>query len=197
MEAWSTPSKVGLAIAFCAMFAVVLMLAGRDTQAQPPPPNLPGGVRSVAAPGVSPPAREGLSRQRTREDSPVSETDEPPADAPPPEADLAVVTDLSGQVMPLEESTAEENEQRGDAIRQLGSSTNPQAVPALVYALRNDVDIRNRILAIDGLRRAALAGNSDRAITDVLLEGSRSGDEVIASQAGQALAEIERARPLH
>jgi hypothetical protein len=107
--------------------------------------------------------------------------------------DAASVAELSRQAMPLDETTAEENEQRGDAIRRLAAS--PVNTQPLVYALRNDADSRNRILAIDGLRRAALSGSTDRTITIALTEASSSDDEVIASQAHEALADIERAPP--
>jgi hypothetical protein len=99
------------------------------------------------------------------------------------------------RVMPVDETTAEENEQRGDAIRRLSAAPGADTAQPLIYALLNDVDIRNRILAIDGLRRAALAGNPDPRINDALVDASRSSDEVIASQARQALAEIERPLP--
>lgn len=188
MEAWSTPSKVGLGIAFCAVFAAVVLLAGRDSRPQPAHLVPPGGdTGSIAKSGAQLAAPVGLPGDRTR--------DEPSPPASAAAEDPAVVADLSMQVMPVDETTAEENEQRGDAIRRLSAAPAADTAQPLIYALRNDVDIRNRILAIDGLRRAALAGNPDRAINDALVDASRSSDEVIASQARQALAEIERGRP--
>jgi hypothetical protein len=187
MGAWSTPSKVGLGIAFCAVFATVALLAGRDSQLQPAHLAPSGGDSgSIAKPAAQLAAPMELPGDRTH--------DEPSPPASAPAADLAVA-DLSMQVMPVDETTAEENEQRGDVIRRLSAAPAPDTAQPLIYALRNDVDIRNRILAIDGLRRAALAGNPDRGINDALVDASRSSDEVIASQARQALAEIERARP--
>jgi len=188
MEAWSTPSKVGLGIAFCAVFAAVVLLAGRDSQLQPAHMVPPAGDSGpFAKSGAQLTAPVGLPGERTR--------DEPSTPASAPAEDLAVVADLSMQVMPVDETTAEENEQRGDAIRRLSAAPAADTAQPLIYALRNDVDIRNRILDIDGLRRAALAGNPDRGINDALVDASRSSDEVIASQARQALAEIERALP--
>jgi len=189
MEAWSTSSKVGLGIASCAVFAIVALLAGRDTRAQPE-------SRVQLAVGATRHAESvATSMAPATASEAASEVEELSSPALPPAEDLAAVAELSRQVTPLDETTAEENEQRGDAIRRLGSSQAPGNAQPLIHALRNDVDIRNRILAIDGLRRAALAGNPDRGIYDALVEASRSDDEVIASQARQALAEIERARP--
>lgn len=187
---WSTTSKVWLAVAVCAVFSGVLLLAGVESRPRPSS----GVARDEVALAESPPRSSEAplamspavpSREAARL---VSES---AAEFSP---ETAPVVELSRQVMPLDETTAEENEQRGDVIRQLGTSTNPEAVAPLAYAMRNDSDIRNRILAINGLLRAGLAGNPDRAIVDTLAEASRSDDEVIASQARQALAEIERAR---
>lgn len=192
METWGTASKVGLGIASCAVFAGVVVTAGREDV--PARARLPTAIESAPLP----PAAANSSRAETagamRLPPPTAGVVEP-ADEMPPQLQGADIADLSRQAMPIEETTAEENEQRGDAIRRLGASAsaNVEAIPALVYALRNDVDIRNRILAIDGLRRAALAGNPDRGITDALIEASRSGDEIIAAQAAQALIELQRA----
>jgi hypothetical protein len=198
MDSWSTASKVGLAIAACAMFAAVFVLDGRETRS-PLASVPPADIAADAAPG-STPRRIGMAAAKQPDvPSPGSMNVESPAREPSPDAgaevqpELPDVGALSRQVMPVDETTAEENEQRGDAIRQLGSNPSADSTSALIYALRNDVDVRNRILAIDGLRRAALAGSTDRAIPDALVDASRSGDEVIASQASQALAEIERA----
>jgi hypothetical protein len=182
MEDWSTSSKVGLTAACCAVFATVLLVAGRKVPAaSPAQAHLPAALEASPVPAF--PQHEARPAEAALEN--------PAPSASAPALDDASVAELERQAMPMEETTAEENEQRGDVLRRLRASENPAAVPALVYALRNDVDIRNRILAIDGLRRAALAENRDRAIVDALAEASRSGDEVIASQASQALAEIE------
>jgi hypothetical protein len=183
MEAWSAASRVGLAVAFCATFAVVVVLAGRDSRAQSAQSSRPmaSPEQPPAAPVHIPLAMPGREEAGATEPAPMADMD------------AASVAELSRQAMPLDETTAEENEQRGDAIRRLAAS--PVNTQPLVYALRNDADIRNRILAIDGLRRAALSGSTDRTITIALTEASSSDDEVIASQAHEALADIERARP--
>jgi hypothetical protein len=181
MQGWSTGSKVGLAIAFCAVFATVVLLASRGTRAQPQ-------ARVQVIVDATPYAK---SAAPSSPPAVVAVADDPSPPASAPVEDLPADADLSRQVMPLDETTAEQNEQRGDAIRRLGSSPTVDTAQPLIYVLRNDVDIRNRILAIDGLRRAALAGEPDRGINDALLEATRSSDEVIASQAGQALAEID------
>jgi hypothetical protein len=196
MQAWTPAAKVGLGIAACAVFAAVMLLAGRDdTRAQQPPPSRLGeSAGSIADPAARLAVRDDGSEIRARVPSLSSTPDERPEPDSPPTSDIPDVADLSRQVMTVAETTAEEDEQRGDAIRRLSSVAGASNVQPLIYALRNDVDIRNRILAINGLRRAALAGNPDRAISDALLEASRSGDDVIASQARQALAELERAQ---
>ena len=185
---WSARSKVGLAIAFCAVFAGVLMQAGREPRGNDDAPagNVPGAAPAAMTP-LSPPAAGQPSSGSNRD------THEAAVPAPP-EYHPEDLVESAQQVMPTDETTAEENEQRGDAIRRLSTAPAANAAQSLIYALRNDVDIRNRILAIDGLRRAALAGDPHRGIDDALLEASRSGDEVIASQASQALAEIESSR---
>jgi hypothetical protein len=186
---WSTGQRTLLALAFGAMFVTVVLLAGREPRANA---ETPAGDPRPSEPVTSTPLTPAPASQaatRSQEDRARMAV----AELPAPSA--VEVADLSRQVMPVDETTAEENEQRGDAIRRLSAAPAADTAQPLIYALRNDVDIRNRILAIDGLRRAALAGNSDRGIDDALVDASRSSDEVIASQARQALAEIEHARP--
>lgn len=190
MEPWSTSSKVWLGIGSCVVFAAVVLLSGRDTRAQQGSPSIIGALPDTTPPSRIEPADVSAAAGTTQE--PHAEEEAPTAEIPAPPM-VVDVAGLSDQAMPREETTAEEDEQRGDVIRRLGASADPLAVPSVIHALRNDVDIRNRILAIDGLRRAALAGNTDRAITDALADAARSADEVIASQASQALAEIDRA----
>jgi hypothetical protein len=192
MGAWSTTSKVSLAVAVSAVFAGVVMVAGGESRAQP-------SHEVVSREAAS---RVSQAQAQTNDSAgivearpslpPDSETLEIPTIATEAPPDTTPVAELSRLVMPLDETTAEENEQRGDAIRQLGASTHPESVPALVYALRNDIDVRNRILAINALLHAGLAGNTDPAIADALAEASRSDDEVVASQAQQALTALDR-----
>jgi hypothetical protein len=185
---WSGRSKVGLATAFCAVFAGVLIQAGREPRGN-------DGAPAGNAPGAAPTTLTSLSPPAAAQPASGSNRDTREAAVPaPPEYHPEDLVESAQQVMPTDETTAEENEQRGDAIRRLSTAPAVDAAQPLIYALRNDVDIRNRILAIDGLRRAALAGNPDHGIADALAEASRSGDEVIASQANQALAEIESSR---
>jgi hypothetical protein len=103
---------------------------------------------------------------------------------------LQTIARLSEQVMPREETTAEEAEERGNAIRQLATLPGPQAAQALVHAIRNDVDPRNRILAVEALRRAGANGDASWAIRDALREASTSSDEVVAAQARAAYDEL-------
>lgn len=184
---WSTGQRTLLALAFAAMFVTVVLLAGREPRANAETAaSDPRATEPLASTPLTPaPASQpAANSEKDRARAPVPQLPAPSA---------AEVADLSRQVMPLDETTAEENEQRGDAIRRLSAAPAADTTQPLIYALRNDVDIRNRILAIDGLRRAAIAGNSNRGIVDALVEASRSSDEVIASQANQALSEIERA----
>jgi hypothetical protein len=172
---WSARSKVGLAIAFCAVFAGVLMQAGREPRANP---DAPAGY----APGAEPATRSALSPPPAAQPAFGSNHDLHEDAVPgPPEYHAEELVESAEQVMPSDETTAEENEQRGDAIRRLSAAPAANAAQPLIYALRNDVDIRNRILAIDGLRRAALAGNPDRGIVDALarsIEVRRRGHRV-------------------
>jgi hypothetical protein len=178
------------------MFVTVMLLAGRpDTQVQPPGRHQPGeSAGAIAGHGARLAVLDARPEGSVREVLPLSTPEEPAAPDPPPSSDTPDVADLSRQVMPAEETTAEQDEQRGVAIRRLSATTAAGNVQPLIYALRNDVDVRNRILAINGLLRAALAGNPDRAIQNALIEASTSRDDVIASQARQAQAELERAR---
>lgn len=196
MEGWSTASKLGLGIAPAGMFVTVILLAGRhDTQVQQPRRHPPGeSAESVAGAGARLAVRNDWPEAHMREPAPGSAPVEPTAPDPPPASDTPDVADLARQVMPFDETTAEEDEKRGDAIRRLSASTAAGNVQPLIYALRNDLDVRNRILAINGLLRAALAGNPDRGIENALIEASTARDDVIASQAHQALGELERAR---
>jgi hypothetical protein len=114
-----------------------------------------------------------------------------PAAAREPTAEQRqTIARLSEEVMPREETTSEEAEKRGDAIRQLATLPGPQAVQALVHAIRNDVDPRNRILAVEALRKAASGGDTDWVIRDALREASTSSDEVIAAQARAAYDDL-------
>lgn len=112
------------------------------------------------------------------------------APAAPHREQLQTIARLSEQVMPREETTAEEAEERGNAIRQLATLPGPQAAQALVHAIRNDVDPRNRILAVEALRRAGANGDTGWAIRDALREASSSSDEVVAAQARAAYDEL-------
>jgi hypothetical protein len=195
MESWTTTSKLVLGITCCAVFAAVSLLAGRDSPTKRLSADAP---RERATSIAGPSSRPGLADRpfATRERKPSSfAVPRTPSTSDPPEAsDERDIAELSRQVMPVDETTAEENEQRGDAIRRLSSSLAMDSTQPLIYALRNDVDIRNRILAINGLRRAALAGNPDPGIEDALVEASRCSDDVIASQARQAVSDIEGVR---
>jgi len=190
MKHWSSAQRALLAVATLATFTAVLVLAERDG-----PIGASDTTLSTASPPViaipSPPGPETARSQEAASGARVAETEPAALPSSTPESP-AQVAELTRQAMPVDETTAEENEQRGDALRRLGQSGNADAVSGLVYALRNDVDVRNRILAVDGLRRAALAGNADRTITDALADAARSDDEVIAAQARAALDELGR-----
>jgi hypothetical protein len=190
MSVWNRWQATGLVIASVVTFAGVLMFAGHDPQSlasTTPATTVPGAANTVAN-------LPQLSAEKSRQPSHAAEASNPVPKVKPQisRESPAQVAELTRQVAPFDETTAEENEQRGDAIRRLGASDNGEAVPGLVYALRNDVDVRNRILAIDGLRRAALAGNTDSRITDALGDVARADDELLAAQARAALGEISR-----
>lgn len=100
---------------------------------------------------------------------------------------LQTIARLSEQVMPQGETTSEDAEKRGDAIRRLATLPGSQSVQALVHAIRNDADPRNRILAVEALKRSAsVDGDPNRIIRDALREASSSNDEIVAAQARAA-----------
>jgi hypothetical protein len=189
----TTLKRLGWLGACAAVFISVIMLSTR----QLPAPQ--SGAAEMLAPASTPdperPAAAVPAPARLADVGPVAHREEPSnAAASPAVPAQADVAEWVRQAMPVEETTAEENESRGDAIRKLGASPSPDAISALAYALRNDADVRNRILAVNSLRRSALAGNGDSAIVSALREASNAADSTVASVARDALSEIERAR---
>jgi hypothetical protein len=85
---------------------------------------------------------------------------------------------------------AEEGEDRGVAIRKLESATTPQAVAALVQVLRNDPDVRNRLLAVNALSSLARSGYDTVSIRAELEAAARESDPNVASHAEEAYTEL-------
>lgn len=150
--------------------------------------------RSASAPNVLPEARASVARVAQVPTSagpaaPAAATAHPaPRKAAPTAEQVKVIDDLKQSVSARTEEggAMEEREARGNAIREVGNLSAPQATQALISALRNDSDLRNRILAVEGLRRAAVAGDEDGAIHEALREASTSANEVIAEHAREA-----------
>ena len=175
------------AVLFVAAFAAVIAFANRghsaDTDAES------GSDDVVSVPTVDP----GVAANPSRSEKPAAESPAAPAAsvvAPrhnePSAEQLKAIADLKQQVVAsTPDDTMEEREGRGDAIRQVSNLSGPLAVEALIAALR-DPDRRNRILAVEGLRRAAAAGDKNVAIRDALGEASTSSDEIIAEHAREA-----------
>jgi hypothetical protein len=180
LPAWSPFARIALAASCVIVFGAVWFLAGGDARLAGPAASNTSTFASVApargsAAGVSPIRSPATS---TRAQASTETTESAP--------DAAGASNSN-------EAAAAEIEQRRDAIRNLATIGGPGAVAGLANALRSDDDVRNRIYAIDALRRAALAGNADRSITDVLREASTSENVVVAAHARNALEEIERA----
>jgi hypothetical protein len=163
--------KVALAVGCITVFAAVWMTAGENPHTAAP------AAKSSLAPPHAPP---------------VSPESPSTAVASPPTESSAAQAEPESEASPNLEAVAEQGEQRRDALRKLGAG--PDAIPELVDAVRNDTDVRTRILAIQALRRAALGGNQDRAITDVLREASLGDDTVVVAHARSVLDQIQQVR---
>lgn len=187
----ATRPNAVLSLLAVAAFAAALALANRDRM--PWAGSAMAGADSApstAGAGANETGNTGSrASSRARIGAPSSQVAAAQRRDPTPEQ-LQTVARLSEEVMPREETTAEHAERRGDAIRQLGTLPGPQAAEALIHATRNDVDPRNRILAIEALRRAGAAGDANWVIRDALRDASTSSDEVIAAQARAAYDEL-------
>lgn len=83
-----------------------------------------------------------------------------------------------------EQVRSEEGEERGDALRRLGSIPGPQAVLALGQSLREDADVRNRLIAVSSLQALAERfGDEQWLVRDALRLAMDDQDELLASQA--------------
>jgi hypothetical protein len=172
------------AILFAAAFAAVVAFANRGDDPEERP-----AERVATAPAV--PAATASSPAATQVVS--SEVIPAPRRKEPTAEQLQAIDDLKQQVTAsTPDAPMEEREERGNAIREVSAVSGPQAIQGLIAALRVDSDRRNRILAIEGLRRAAAAGDPGGAIRDALREASTSGDEVIAEHAREAYDAIAR-----
>jgi hypothetical protein len=159
--------------------------SGRDPAQAAGEPHLRAQSPSaVHKSSLLPPSEAGTSAPGAATATQAASRREPTAEQ------LQTIARLSELVMPREETTAEEAEERGNAIRQLAALPGPQAAQALVHAIRNDVDPRNRILAVESLRRAGASGDAGWAIRDALRETAASSDEVVAAQARAAYDEL-------
>jgi hypothetical protein len=187
-----------LAVLAAVAFATMLAVSNRD--------RLPSLGLAIAAESVvlfpAPAKRQTLGgAQATLAQAPTSEQQRTAVPYPerarrstpprePSAEQLQLISQLRDQVMPQGESTAEDAEDRGNAIRQLATLPGSLAAQALIHVVRNEEDPRNRILAIEGLRRAGAAGDADGMIRDALSEASSSSDEVIAAQARAVYDEL-------
>jgi hypothetical protein len=190
----ATRQNLVLGSLFALAFALVLAVGREGHQDGASDIAASRSVAGPLVPKVSPVNDDQSNARRavTEPTAPVRRTtalhaDQTRADAlDPTQQPTAEQLDAVAQVtreLSSEETTAEEDEQRGNAIRELGKAPGPQAVQTLAYALRSDSDPRNRILAIEALRRAAAAGDDDGAIRNALRQAAASEDETVANHA--------------
>jgi hypothetical protein len=108
------------------------------------------------------------------------------------QAESALATFAIGDQRPAAQSVAdleerlaaEDREERAIAVRHLASIPGKDAVQTLLRVLREDPAVRNRILAIESLRRSGEAfGDREWTIRDALRTAAEEHDEVISSTA--------------
>jgi hypothetical protein len=182
------------AVLFVDAFAAVIAFANRDhfpdTDAEPSGNAVVSAP--TAAPGVAASPAPSLEKPAAQLPASPAATAAPRHNEPSAEQ-LQAIEDLKQQVVAsTPDAPMEEREERGDAIREVSNLSGPQAVQALIAALRGDSDRRNRILAVEGLRRAAAAGDKDGAIREALREASTSSDEIIAEHAREVYSALAR-----
>jgi hypothetical protein len=86
-----------------------------------------------------------------------------------------------------EQARSDEAEERGDALRRLAVIPGPQVVQALGQSLREDADIRNRLIAVTSLQRLGEQfGDAQWLIRDALRIAADDRDEVLSLQAQAA-----------
>jgi hypothetical protein len=119
-----------------------------------------------------------------------------PAAAPAPIDDSPLVEQVPPTAAEAHERGAEmigadEADMRAAAIRNLDSIA-PQALDALEQTLRYDAIARNRLLAVNGLRRMALGGANRERVASVLQVAMADSDANVATSARDAYQEIAR-----
>jgi hypothetical protein len=172
-----------LVLLFVAAFGFTLAMSYRGHQSAPA-----GMVSANMADAVR------MSRKMAKA-QPVSPFDPAPAAIVRPHEPTTQQLELIGQLyeqvaVPTEEASMEVREKRGNEIREIANLHGPQATQALVSALRNDSDIRNRLLAVEALHRAGVDGDADWQIRNVLHDVSLSQDEVVAPHARDAYDDL-------
>ena len=135
------------------------------------------------APGTAPlPASSVSSSSVVRVAAPAPVEDSPLAAQVPPAA-------AETQDRPAETEGAAEANVRAAAIRDLDPSA-PDAFIALEQTVRYDAIARNRLLAVNGLRRMALTGANRGRVASVLRAAMSDSDPNVATSARDAYQEI-------
>jgi hypothetical protein len=184
-------NAVVAATLFGAAFTAVLLYANAvGTSAQAPGSVEASSVEASSVEDVVPAADS-----RRAESIPPARTDLPRSESPaaatararsPTAEEVEAAARFREQI-----ATSEEGEERGDAIRRLARIPDPQAVLALTQALRTDTDVRNRLLAVESLRRSAEEfADPQWVIRDALRSAADDPDEIISTQARSSYDEI-------
>jgi hypothetical protein len=137
------------------------------------------------APGTAPtPTAPSASNPRLLAAAPAPIDDSPLVEQVPPTAAAA-------HERPAETVGADEADVRAADIRNLDPIA-PEALIALEQTLRYDAIARNRLLAVNGLRRMALGGANRERVASVLQVAMADSDANVATSARDAYQEIAR-----
>lgn len=143
-------------------------------------------VRTTRANAAPPASITSVQTSAVASDTAPSVAEEPASIAvPTPRAPTALEMQTFTRLQ--EQIRSEEGEERGDALRRLGSIPGPQAVLALGQSLREDADVRNRLIAVSSLQSLAERfGDEQWLVRDALRLAMDDQDELLATQARAA-----------
>jgi len=113
-----------------------------------------------------------------------------PAD---PDPDLALPQPESSAA--LEYPQPGEDDAIPEDLQRMAANPTADTIPLLVDVARNPGDARHRLLAVSGLRRAGIGGNSEAV--DALRAIAGSNDQVISGMALAAVSQLDRRRATH
>lgn len=167
MASWSKAQLLVLGVACVAVFAAVFVTGARTPPTAFVASNDTDSGSAAAAPAPIVDSRRQTGRE-TRTTVTAARAPEPPASEIP--------------APPV------------DTLHAVAANPTPDDVPRLLDVVQTSSDERNRLLALSGLRRAALAGIRDPAILETLKVVAGSGDDTVAQVARSTLIQIERNR---